>query len=138
MGNTVTHGASVLGGSSAGAALLTILTVQFHMDPGLAGAWIIFLGGVIAGPLIAWLSVRSKGDPALAAALDAITAISKQQQSNGTTPGQPEVEATVTATATAPATATVVATTPVTPPPPTPNLGAPSSLGAPLAQGATP
>lgn len=126
MGGTVsTHSASALGGTTLGAALLTILTSQFHMDPGIASAWIILLGALVAGPVLAYLAAHAQTDPALKAALDAITAISAAQQSNGHTPGAPEVEATVTATANAPATATVTATTPPPSPPPT-TPGAPT------------
>jgi hypothetical protein len=65
---------------------------------------------------MAYLAVKAKADPALQAALDAITAIS-QQNGNGHAPA---VEATVTAsapTAGTPVAATVTATT-VQPPAP--------------------
>lgn len=119
MNSVSTHTASFLGGSTLGAALLTILSGGFHMDPGQASAWVVIASAIFGGPVLAYLAVKAKGDPALAAALNAITAIAAQQQANGHTPGQPEVEATVTATANAPAAATVTATVPPPPSPPT-------------------
>lgn len=124
MANTpiTTHTASIAAGTTLGGAVIGILVTQFRMDPGLATDWLIVLTAILGGPVMAYLAYKAKGDPALEAALNAITAISQQnqQQQNGDHP-PPSVEATVTAATSpnpiaTPAAATVTATVPVLPP----------------------
>lgn len=83
MGNISSHTASFLGGGTLFAAVLGILATQFHMDAGLATDWLIVTGAVLGGPVMAYLSVKAKDDPALAAALGAIRIMQETQNGNG-------------------------------------------------------
>lgn len=140
MGNLSTHATSFLGGTGLSAAILGILTQQFHMDGGLAGNWLIVVSAFVGLPLLAYLGVKAQGNPALKAALDALSAMSAQQQANGTgTPGTPAPQATVTVEARG-------TTAPAQPAPQIPQVGAAPSPAAaapasppspPASQGAT-
>lgn len=92
MGNVSTHTIAGVGGTALGAAIITILTVQFHMDAALASAWLLVLGVVVVSPVLAYLGIKAKADPALAAALDAITAASKQSTDEGGPPATVETK----------------------------------------------
>jgi len=105
MGNTSSHTASFLGGTGLAAAILGILTQQFHIDGGLAGNWLIVVSAFVGAPLLAYLSIKAKNDPALAAALAAMNSMAAAN-GHGTT-----VEATpTTTTVTNPVPATTGAT----------------------------
>lgn len=117
MNNLTTHGGSFLGGGVLFAAIVGILTVQFHMDATLATNWLIAISGLIGTPLLAYLAFKARTDPALAAVMDAIAAAAQQNQA------PPTVTATATtATPTGTPTATIAATVtqPSPPPPPAP------------------
>lgn len=111
MNNLSSHTASFLGGSTLAAAILGILTGQFHFDPTLATDWLIFAGAVMGGPVMAYLSVKARSDPALAAALAAISAMSSQN-GNGAAVSTAPHQTVVTTPPTSPA-------VPPEPPPPT-------------------
>jgi hypothetical protein len=123
MGNISSHTASFLGGGTLFSAVLGILATQFHMDAGLATDWLIVAGAVMGGPVMAYLSVKAKDDPALAAALATISAM---QASNGTTPPHG-----VTVTPTGGGDNTVTVTTTPAPPPPTTTATLPPTTPAP-------
>lgn len=102
MGNISSHTASFLGGGTLFAAVLGILATQFHMDAGLATDWLIVGGAVLGGPVMAYLSVKAKDDPALAAALAAISTMQAAQNGNGQPHGATVTPTTVTVTPTPP------------------------------------
>jgi len=86
------HAVAVGGGAGGGAALLAILTGTWHMDPALASSWIV-LGSIVLAPIVAalmaWAGVKTKTDPALAAAIAALTeAVQQQQPINPQPPAQ--------------------------------------------------
>jgi ABC-type uncharacterized transport system permease subunit len=88
MGNASSHSAAGLGGGMLGASILALLVAHFHMDPAIASAWITVVAGIIGGPLLAYVSVKSKSDPALAAALAALNAAGDAPPTVEATPQQ--------------------------------------------------
>ena len=55
MNNLPSHTASFLGGGTLGAAILAIMTAQFHMDAALASAWLI-VGAALAYAFVPYVS----------------------------------------------------------------------------------
>jgi hypothetical protein len=117
MGSVSTHTASFLGGSTVAAAVLGILIASFHMDAALATDWMIVISAIVGGPVLAYLGVKAKSDPALAAALDAITAMAHQNGEQAPTEPAP---APVVAVVVPPALIPAAQLAPVAPPPAVP------------------
>jgi Na+/glutamate symporter len=123
MGNASSHGVAFGVGSVFGSAVLAILVSTLHIDVGMATNYMIVGGGILGGPVLAYLSVKYKNDPAVTAALSAITTLAHQQQSvpqladNGTS--STSVSATVS-----------TAVTPAPPEPAPPSTQAPAAVVA--------
>ena len=122
MGNASSHGVAFGVGSVFGSAVLAILVSTLHIDVGMATNYMIVGGGILGGPVLAYLSVKYKNDPAVTAALSAITTLAHQQQ------GTPQLADNGAGTSSTSVSATV--STAVTPAAPEP-APAPPSMQAP-------